>query len=760
MYFNKGLHLFDLLIVAYLIVSGLGILALIYRPQVTYKVLGTNTCDITVTSDAQLTAANTAVLAGQTVCLDNGTYFAPIAPTHSGTSDANRIVYTSVIGATVTLKQLINVANLSYITVSDINIISTTGSKNYIDATGADHIIIDNVDMSSGAALTPGQPPIYFRNTSYSVIRNSHLYGADDHYNDVVTLLNDSHHNLIENNRFDEGSHTNILAQGDGSTNPSNPPRFNIIRNNHFYNTWHHCINMMYGVHDNVFDGNVFEQCGAGVFLDPNDTRTYHDSAGDYGDFHGWEDNSLYRRNVFMNSGDWDSKYNNHAGFLTGVSSSYPVNSLPMLGTVRYNHFYNNVFYGNFGPALKVGIYSRLSPELTGYHDNKFVNNILYNNGTNGTLTKNQVNYQLSDGGAGVPSDPPGEEWRNNIIGDPGDLAFTYRGTNYTITDATLIGKFASFTGNISGNPGFVGASRNGATADFHLASTSIAKDAGDFLTKTTQACSGNTITVQDARYFIDGYGIVAPDQVQIEGGATYTISSIDYNTNIITTTTSTSCLSGKGVSLPYQGSKPDIGVFESSSTAVTPTPTPTPPPSSCIVTGLGFYSHTFANQTNTFTAAFDATPTNDADTGMSDIVIGLGDGPITVYTDFSANIRFNSAGFIDARNGNTYTTSTTPFTSDTQYHFRLVVNVLANTYSAYVTPAGGSEITLGTNLGFRVPAASLNTWATAITSGTVSVCNFAAIGIVPTATPTIVINTPTPTPTIPMPLPLRIKCN
>ncbi|MGA3006969.1 MAG: hypothetical protein ABSE59_03660, partial [Opitutaceae bacterium] len=43
--------------------------------------------------------------------------------------------------------------------------------------------------------------------------------------------------------------------------------------------------------------------------------------------------------------------------------------------------------------------------------------------------------------------------------------------------------------------------------------------------------------------------------------------------------------------------------------------------------------------------------------------------------------------------------------------HFRMVVNVTAGTYSVYVTPAGGSELTVGLNYAFRKAATSLDTW-------------------------------------------------
>jgi hypothetical protein len=43
-----------------------------------------------------------------------------------------------------------------------------------------------------------------------------------------------------------------------------------------------------------------------------------------------------------------------------------------------------------------------------------------------------------------------------------------------------------------------------------------------------------------------------------------------------------------------------------------------------------------------------------------------------------------------------------------------MVVNVSAHTYSVYVTPAGGSELTVGSNYAFRNTAntmTSLNDW-------------------------------------------------
>jgi hypothetical protein len=64
-------------------------------------------------------------------------------------------------------------------------------------------------------------------------------------------------------------------------------------------------------------------------------------------------------------------------------------------------------------------------------------------------------------------------------------------------------------------------------------------------------------------------------------------------------------------------------------------------------------------------------------------------------------------------------------------YHFRLVVNTPAGAYSIFVRPAGGAELTVGTNFAFRTEqntVASLNNWGAFVNTsatGSSRVCNF-----------------------------------
>lgn len=133
--------------------------------------------------------------------------------------------------------------------------------------------------------------------------------------------------------------------------------------------------------------------------------------------------------------------------------------------------------------------------------------------------------------------------------------------------------------------------------------------------------------------------------------------------------------------------------------------------------------------QTGTFTATVDAMPS----VSPGNMTIALCQGAQTSYTGLACIVRFNLSGIIDARNGNAYAAaSAIPFSAGVSYHFRFVVNVSTHTYSIYVTPAGGSEVTVGLNYAFRTEQAGaikLDTWNVDVNptpGGSVTVSNWA----------------------------------
>jgi hypothetical protein len=149
-----------------------------------------------------------------------------------------------------------------------------------------------------------------------------------------------------------------------------------------------------------------------------------------------------------------------------------------------------------------------------------------------------------------------------------------------------------------------------------------------------------------------------------------------------------------------------------------------------CKQSSTTWQNTSFSAQTSSFTFDFDATPSASG----IDTVTGLSNGAATDYPSLAVIVRFNSTGTIDAINdtgkttgGNYTAVNSIPYTAATSYHFKLTVNPSNHTYSAIVTPSGGSATTLATNYGFRFEQAStssLNNWALYSLSGSESVCS------------------------------------
>jgi hypothetical protein len=149
---------------------------------------------------------------------------------------------------------------------------------------------------------------------------------------------------------------------------------------------------------------------------------------------------------------------------------------------------------------------------------------------------------------------------------------------------------------------------------------------------------------------------------------------------------------------------------------------------STTITAAMGFYNQAITPQSGQFTAQFDAS----ASLSPINATMSLSQGAISAYTGMAVVVRFNPSGDIDARNGGAYAAaSTIPYAANTTYHFRMVIDVSAHTYSIYVTPPGGSELTVGTNYAFRTEQAGvtqLDNWnadVNATPGGSITVSNF-----------------------------------
>jgi hypothetical protein len=145
---------------------------------------------------------------------------------------------------------------------------------------------------------------------------------------------------------------------------------------------------------------------------------------------------------------------------------------------------------------------------------------------------------------------------------------------------------------------------------------------------------------------------------------------------------------------------------------------------------GAPWPGEAFSPQSGKFTATLDATPLGAPIAGG----VGLSRGTAQQWTGMAAIVLFDDvSGNIKARDGGAYTAVTAiPYQANVKYRVRFVVDVAAHRYSAYVTPPGGGEITIGTNLAFRTEqqaVASLDTRTVAAGIGSLQACDLQISG-------------------------------
>jgi hypothetical protein len=149
-----------------------------------------------------------------------------------------------------------------------------------------------------------------------------------------------------------------------------------------------------------------------------------------------------------------------------------------------------------------------------------------------------------------------------------------------------------------------------------------------------------------------------------------------------------------------------DFGV---SNHLVNGNPAPTPPPTPTPIAGSWYSRVNFSEgthvlgegNTGTQDVEFDFVPNNNNIDG----VIGYAgyETSVTQYASFSFMLRANTSGYFDAYNYNTYNAvNQLPYSAYNLYHARMLVDMTAQTYSAWVAPEGGAETVIAENFAFR----------------------------------------------------------
>ena len=111
------------------------------------------------------------------------------------------------------------------------------------------------------------------------------------------------------------------------------------------------------------------------------------------------------------------------------------------------------------------------------------------------------------------------------------------------------------------------------------------------------------------------------------------------------------------------------------------------------------FRSFPISRQSGVFTCTFESSPLGAETDGVTGLCAV---DPLSFY-DLAVIVRFSPDGLIDARDGGVYRAEEDiPYTSGAWYSIRLVVDIPAHRYDAFVTPPDGVERAIGRGLAFR----------------------------------------------------------
>lgn len=399
-----------------------------------------------------------------------------------------------------------------------------------------DYIVIDGIHLKW---IVIG---ILSENCSNCIFKNldiQYTYGG-------ISLSGETHHNRILNNTiFHSGSW--YWDEGDGIFLAGH---HTLIEGNNISLTGHNPINTRgYTAgtqpHHNIIQNNRLHDSGSSAMCSNWDT--YREV---------WRYNFAYRcTGCGLQVDGYDNAFYNNVCYHNGQSGGVYLTDDRIGGN---NKFFNNTFYNNNSIYLSQPqqiLYPEewCITESSGsiVDNNVFTNNIIYN--TEDDSTKLYMVYSVLD------------ELRNNVF----SFNDFYNNREVYIYDI-LTGNYplswweanypVNFNNNIIMDPLFVAPDNE----NFNLKSNSQLIDAGTFLTNTISSGSGSVITLEDAGYFCDGYGLIEGDLIQLEGqDETVRIIDVDYDGNIITIAGSSVWVAGQGISFPYNGSAPDIGAFE-----------------------------------------------------------------------------------------------------------------------------------------------------------------------------------------------------
>jgi parallel beta-helix repeat protein len=513
-------------------------------------------------------AANT-LQSGDTVLIRQGVYQEKVRPGRSGT-EGNYITYRSLDSEEVVIDAqngvrdaCIRVEGMKYLQFVGLRLTGASGTSGlragFHASDESGHLVLDNITACNnrfGILIHGKYTPV-----SHVTIRNCTITGNTGHgiflyrrvYDTGVGPKNHVFSNAGEEYTFGIEIGTDYPGnQVDGARDVvvfDNEIDHNGVQGIRTWNAMRVLIKNNY-LHHNGATGIQLENGSEDMVVEDNcceyNAQTYEYETGIWVD---GTKNAVVRRNFLRG---------NKIGLMVTESSRV---------IVRHNVIVeNNRGVPNLYNAMGLNV-NRSTFDVAVVH------NTMYRNGA----------AESTKGGISLCSKPPigGVVIKNNILSETtaahdlwtgcSDYVSDYN-TVFNIRDAVVEwcgtdmswSKYLLTSGqdshSITANPLFVAPE----AANFHLKDNSPCRDSGDSMTRTSNSGSGRVIGVGEARYFTDGFEVIAGDLIKVGVNNPVRITEVDYGANTLTVDQNISWSKGDGVSYPYSGSAPDMGAYSS----------------------------------------------------------------------------------------------------------------------------------------------------------------------------------------------------
>ncbi|WP_250658135.1 hypothetical protein [Alkalimarinus coralli] len=514
-----------------------------------------------------LSYANAQLRPGDKAILRGGNYKnEQIAPSRSGTSESQRIIYqaypseTPEFRPTKSINSPMSLVGKKYITIDGIDadgggIYEDSKYNQWILFDGTTHVILKNSKLMRSKGYSAFR---FINNSDYNQILNNHVEyngvwnvkpwkGEYDDSGSMMWIKSGNDHNLIQGNVFKRSGHDLGLIEGS----------YNVIRDNYYDNFWevydgssfsfkkgdiksgdkvgNRAIELRKGKR-NLVENNIFANIPESVDqADVGITKI----GGTY---------QIVRRNFFINS------TSQGAAMRSVLFKSSPI--------IQYNKIYNNTYYNIGGPAWEVASFDS---QYSAPKNNVFKNNIVFKARNRPTSSGRDVEIYFDKSLKGYYGDPH----LGNIVAH-NCIAYDENASNQQVFSGadsrSSLDNYEdnhpkTFFKNVQQQPDFVNKSPS-SREHFMLSDGSRCIDQAGDLTTTRSKGSGTVVPVDDASYFSDGNGIVDGDVIAV-GTERVTVKGIDISRNEITLDRSISWSDGAGVNLAVSDYKLDIGALE-----------------------------------------------------------------------------------------------------------------------------------------------------------------------------------------------------